>query len=35
VKTQTSDFYKGIFQVKQSVPKKKPKKPARLITGPA
>jgi hypothetical protein len=32
VKTQTSDFYKGIFQVKQSVPKKKPKKPAALIT---
>ena len=32
VKTQTSDFYQGIFQVKQSVPKKKPKKPAALIT---
>jgi hypothetical protein len=31
-KTQTSDFYKGIFQVKQSVPKKKPKKPKALIT---
>jgi hypothetical protein len=31
-KTQTSDFYDGIFQVKQSVPKKKPKKPAALIT---
>jgi hypothetical protein len=32
VKTQTSDFYQGIFQVKQAVPKKKPKKPATLIT---
>ncbi len=32
VKTQTADFYQGIFQVKQSVPKKKPKKPAALIT---
>jgi hypothetical protein len=32
VKTQTSDFYKGIFQVRQSVPKKKPSKPAALIT---
>jgi hypothetical protein len=31
-KTQTSDFYQGIFQVKQSVPKKKPKKPRALIT---
>jgi hypothetical protein len=31
-KTQTSDFYDGIFQVKQSVPKKKPKKPAALTT---
>ena len=31
-KTQTSDFYQGIFEVKQSVPKKKPKKPAALIT---
>ena len=31
-KTQTSDFYQGIFQVKQTVPKKKPKKPAALIT---
>jgi hypothetical protein len=31
-KTQTADFYDGIFQVKQSVPKKKPKKPAPLIT---
>jgi hypothetical protein len=31
-KTQKSDFYNGIFQVKQSVPKKKPKKPKALIT---
>ena len=31
-KTQTSDFYQGIFQVKQTVPKKKPKKPRALIT---
>jgi hypothetical protein len=31
-KTQSSDFYDGIFQVKQSVPKKKPKKPKALIT---
>jgi hypothetical protein len=31
-KTQTADFYGGIFQVKQSVPKKKPKKPVALIT---
>jgi hypothetical protein len=31
-KTQTADFYDGIFQVKQSVPKKKPKKPTALIT---
>ena len=31
-KTQTSDFYQGIFQVKQTVPKKKPKKPKALIT---
>jgi hypothetical protein len=31
-KTQTAEFYDGIFQVKQSVPKKKPKKPAALIT---
>jgi hypothetical protein len=31
-KTQTSDFYQGIFQVKQSVPKKKPKKPTALTT---
>jgi hypothetical protein len=32
VKTQKSDFYAGIFQVKQSVPKKKPKKAKALIT---
>ena len=31
-KTQTSDFYDGIFQIKQTVPKKKPKKPAALVT---
>ena len=31
-KTQTSDFYQGIFEVKQTVPKKKPKKPKALIT---
>jgi hypothetical protein len=31
-KTQTSDFYGGIFQVKQAVPKKKPKKPVALTT---
>ena len=31
-KTQTADFYDGIFQVKQALPKKKPKKPAALIT---
>jgi FG-GAP-like repeat len=31
-KTQTADFYGGVFQVKQSVPKKKPKKPAALVT---
>ena len=31
-KTQSSDFYQGIFQVKQSVPKKKPKKAKPLIT---
>jgi hypothetical protein len=31
-KTQTADFYDGIFQVKQAVPRKKPKKPATLIT---
>jgi hypothetical protein len=32
VKTQTADFYQGVFEVKQSVPKKKPKKPTALIT---
>jgi hypothetical protein len=31
-KTQTSDFYAGIFQIKQSVPKNKPRKPTALIT---
>ena len=31
-KTQSADFYDGIFQIKQTVPKKKPKKPAALIT---
>jgi hypothetical protein len=31
-KTQTADFYQGIFQVKQAVPKTKPKKPKALIT---
>jgi hypothetical protein len=31
-KTQTSDFYAGVFQIRQSVPKKKQKKPAALIT---
>jgi hypothetical protein len=31
-KTQTADFYQGIFQVKQAVPKKQPKKPAALTT---
>ena len=31
-KTQTAEFYDGIFQVRQSVPKKKPKKAAALIT---
>jgi hypothetical protein len=31
-KTQTSDFYQGIFAVKQSLPKKKPKKPTALTT---
>ena len=29
---QTADFYDGIFQVKQSMPKKKPAKPKALIT---
>jgi hypothetical protein len=32
VKTQTSDFYQGIFQVRQTVPKKKPTKPKALTT---
>jgi hypothetical protein len=32
VKTQTSDFYDGIFAVKQALPKTTPKKPATLIT---
>jgi hypothetical protein len=31
-KTQTSDFYQGIFQVKQALPKKKPKKATALTT---
>jgi hypothetical protein len=31
-KTQTADFYDGIFQVKQSVPRTKPKKPKALVT---
>ena len=31
-KTQTSDFYDGIFQIKQTVPQKKPKKAKALIT---
>ena len=31
-KTQTADFYRGIFQVKQTVPRKKPKKPTALTT---
>jgi hypothetical protein len=31
-KTQTSDFYQGIFQVKQAVPKTTPKKPTALTT---
>jgi hypothetical protein len=31
-KTQASDFYDGIFQVKQSAPKKKPKKAVALTT---
>ena len=31
-KTQNADFYQGIFQVKQAVPKKKPKKPQALVT---
>jgi hypothetical protein len=32
VKVQTADFYQGIFEVKQAVPKKKPKKPQALVT---
>jgi hypothetical protein len=32
VKTQSSDFYQGIFQVKQTLPKKKPSKPTALTT---
>jgi FG-GAP-like repeat len=31
-KTQSADFYDGIFQIKQTLPTKKPKKPAALIT---
>jgi len=31
-KTQKADFYDGVFQVKQSVPKTKPKKAKALIT---
>jgi hypothetical protein len=31
-KTQTSDFYQGIFQVKQALPKKKSKKAVALTT---
>jgi hypothetical protein len=31
-KTQSSDFYQGIFQVKQALPKKKPKKATALTT---
>jgi hypothetical protein len=31
-KTQTSDFYDGIFQIKQTLPKKKPTKPTALVT---
>jgi hypothetical protein len=31
-KTQTADFYDGLFQVKQALPKKKPKGPTALIT---
>jgi hypothetical protein len=31
-KTQTADFYDGIFQVKQTLPRKKPAKPAALVT---
>jgi hypothetical protein len=31
-RAQTADFFDGVFQVKQSVPKKKPKKARALIT---
>jgi hypothetical protein len=31
-KTQRSQFYAGVFQIRQAVPKKKPKKPAALTT---
>jgi hypothetical protein len=31
-KTQAANFYDGRFQVKQALPKKKPKKPAALVT---
>jgi hypothetical protein len=31
-KTQKADFYDGVFQIKQSVPRKKPKKAKALIT---
>jgi hypothetical protein len=31
-RAQTADFYDGVFQVKQKVPKKKPKKAAALVT---
>jgi hypothetical protein len=31
-KTQKSQFYDGVFQIRQVVPKKKPKKPAALTT---
>jgi hypothetical protein len=31
-KSQAAEFYDAIFQVKQTVPKKKPKKPVALIT---
>ncbi|HKE79505.1 MAG TPA: Ig-like domain-containing protein [Solirubrobacteraceae bacterium] len=31
-KTQAADFYQGVFQIKQSLPKKKSSKPVALIT---
>jgi hypothetical protein len=31
-KVQTAQFYDGIFQIRQAVPKKKPKKPKAIIT---